>query len=123
MEQRLHEKMYNRRNIIMTTKENEKLKQLQDLERQLESALDSARDITRQIKYNDIPSDIIVDIESLANELDITYHSYQINDVWSALTNLESAIYSLEEIFEDALSDVRYKIEELEEDYDNENKS
>mgnify|MGYP003637303949 CR=1 FL=1 len=107
----------------MTTKENEKLKQLQDLERQLESALDSARDITRQIKYNDIPSDIIVDIESLANELDITYHSYQINDVWSALTNLESAVYNLEEIFEDALSDVRYKIEELEEDYDNENKS
>jgi hypothetical protein len=94
----------------------DKLKQLQDLERQLESALDSARDITRQIKYNDIPSDIIVDIESLANELDIPYYSWNINDVWSAITNLESAIYSLEEIFEDALSDVRYKIEELEEE-------
>ena len=107
----------------MTTKENEKLKQLQDLERQLESALDSARDITRQIKYNDVPSDIVSEIENLADELDITYHSFQINDVWSAINNLESAIYNLEEIFEDALSDVRYKIEELEEDYDNENKS
>ena len=101
----------------------DKLKQLQDLEWQLDSALDSVRDITKQIKYNDVPSDIIYEIENLADELDITYHSYQINDVWSALTNLESAIYSLEEIFEDALSDVRYKIEELEEEEEYKNES
>tara|TARA_R110002167_G_scaffold350418_1_gene562645 strand:- start:66 stop:374 length:309 start_codon:yes stop_codon:yes gene_type:complete len=99
------------------------IKQLQDLERQLESALDSVRYTTKQIKYNDVPSDIIYEIENLADELDITYHSYQINDVWSALTNLESAIYSLEEIFEDALSDVRYKIEELEEEEEYKNES
>ena len=99
------------------------IKQLQDLEWQLDSALDSVRDITKQIKYNDVPSDIIYEIENLADELDITYHSYQINDVWSALTNLESAIYSLEEIFEDALSDVRYKIEELEEEEEYKNES
>ena len=104
----------------MTTKENEKLNQLQDLEWQLDSALDSVRDITKQIKYNDVPSEIVSEIENLANELDITYYSYQINDVWSAIHNLESAIYNLEEIFEDALSDVRYKIEELEEEEEEE---
>ena len=102
----------------MTTKENEKLKQIQDREWELDLATSRARDITKQIKYDDTPINIISEIRILAEDVGIPEEDqkYLINDVYKAQSRLESAVYSLEEMFEDVWSNVRYEIEELEEE-------
>ena len=102
----------------MTTKENEKLKQIQDREWELDLATSRARDITKQIKYDATPINIISEIRILAEDVGIPEEDqkYLINDVYKAQSRLESAVYSLEEMFEDAWSNVRYEIEELEEE-------
>ena len=105
------------------------MKQLQglvDKKWELDLATSRARDITKQIKYEDTPMNIVLEIRSLADDVGIIEEDQKdhlIRDVYEAESKLESAIYKLEEIFEDALSDVRYQIEKLEEDYDNENQS
>ena len=52
-----------------------------------------------------------------AEEHGLQLDSYDENAVFQAKNKLESAIYQLEEVFEDAIRDVSNKIDELEEDY------
>ena len=80
----------------------------------LELALSSARDITKGIKYEDTTMNIVSQMSRLAEDNGIEMDEYNINQVYQAKNKLESAIYQLEEDFEDAIRDISNKIDELE---------
>ena len=87
-----------------------------------EYALPEARRITKAIKYDDTVGEIITKIQMLAERtegIDSKTLEYSIDGVLSAKNALESAIYDLEEAFEDAARNAQYKRdeEELGEDY------
>jgi hypothetical protein len=95
--------------------ENEKLiAQLEDKKSNLEFALGSARDITKNIKYVDTHVEIVSQLGTLAEEHGLELDDYDERAVFEAKNKLESAIYQLEEVFEDAIRDVSNKIDELE---------
>jgi hypothetical protein len=75
----------------------------------LEIALQQARQITKMIKYDDTVTDIIVKIQALAEKfnIDATDIRYAIDDVYEAKHKLESVVYGLDEIFEDAVRNAR----------------
>jgi hypothetical protein len=84
------------------------------------SAYQQAREITRQIKYDQTVSDILVQIHMLAEKSGIPEQAleYAVNEVHSASAALESAIYGLDEVFKEAVnngldedSDMRYAAE------------
>ena len=90
----------------------------------LENAMGSVRKATKGGKYlgSDV-IDIMVEIQGFAEKLGIDPDEleYAENQVREAMNNLESAIYGLEEPFEDAIRALQNKIddsEELEEMYD-----
>ena len=76
----------------------------------LEIALQQARQITKMIKYDDTVTDIVVKIQALAEKFNIDANDirYAIDDVYEAKQKLESVVYGLDEIFEDALRNARY---------------
>ena len=80
----------------------------------LERALMQARKITKGIAYDNTVNEIIVEIENLvkAYALDMDDFNYQQSRVYEAKHELESAIYGLDEIFEDALRYAQYSDEE-----------
>ena len=80
----------------------------------LELALSSARDITKGIKYEDTTMNIVSQMSRLAEDNGIEMDEYNINQVYQAKNKLESAIYQLEEDFEEAIRDISNKIDELE---------
>lgn len=87
-----------------------------------EYALPQARKITKAIKYDDTVGEIITQIQMLAERtegIDSKTLEYSIDGVLAAKNALESAIYDLEEAFEDAARNAQYKRdeEELGEDY------
>ena len=90
------------------------INQLEDKKFDLESALSSAREITRDIKRTDIHVEIVSKLGTLAEQHGLQLDSYDENAVFQAKNKLESAIYQLEEVFEDAIRDVSNKIDELE---------
>lgn len=84
------------------------------------SAYQQAREITRQIKYDQTVSDILVQIHMLAEKSGIPEQAleYAVDEVHSASAALESAIYGLDEVFKEAVnngldedSDMRYAAE------------
>lgn len=97
--------------------DNKLISKLEDKKFDLESALGQAREITRDIKRTDIHVEIVSKLGTLAEEHGLQLDSYDENAVFQAKNKLESAIYQLEEVFEDAIRDVSNKIDELEEDY------
>ena len=102
-------------NEIKTLHENQKvIDKLEDKKSDLELALSSARDITKNIKYVDTHVEIVSQLGTLAEENGLELDSYDENSVFQAKNKLESAIYQLEEVFEDAIRDVSNKIDELE---------
>ncbi len=80
----------------------------------LERALMQARKITKGIAYDNTVNEIMVEIENLvkAYALDMDDFNYHNSRVYEAKHELESAIYGLDEIFEDALRDAQYSDEE-----------
>jgi hypothetical protein len=76
----------------------------------LEIALQQARQITKMIKYDDTVTDIVVKIQALAEKFNIDANDirYAIDDVYETKQKLESVVYGLDEIFEDALRNARY---------------
>jgi hypothetical protein len=92
--------------------------QLQPLADKLEYGPQAARDITKQIKYADSHMTIISELGSLAEKLGLDEKEldYYENQVFDAKNKLESAIYGMEEFFEDKYKEVANKIEEFEMD-------
>jgi hypothetical protein len=76
-----------------------------------------ARNITKAIKYDGTVSDILVSIRQLAENagIDARDLTYAENEVFDAKKQLESAIYGLDEIFEDAIQNLQYQIQDAEE--------
>ena len=83
----------------------------------LESAMVKARNITKAIKYDGTVSDILVSIRQLAENagIDARDLTYAENEVFDAKKQLESAIYGLDEIFQDAIQNLQYQIQDAEE--------
>ena len=114
-------------------KENQVLAQKQAKLVSLESALDkmetaigAASEATKQIKYDNTATDIIVALSGIADEVGIDEKEldYYANDVRRANNKLESAIYGMEEVFEDRVRDLKNAVDDLQmeidypEDYD-----
>ena len=80
----------------------------------LESAYRRATEITKQIKYDDTVTQIIVQIHMLAEKSGIPEENlrYEIDQVYEAKSQLESAIYGLDEVFQDAMRQQQYDQED-----------
>jgi len=91
------------------------LEEGEDRQAELEMALQKARQITKQIKYDDTATDIIVQIQMLAEKFNIDKDSLEsaIDDVYNAKNQLESAVYGLDEVFEEALQQSRWDDDEI----------
>lgn len=91
----------------------EKLEQLEKLKDKADLLVSEVNDKTRDIKYMDMPSNIYIDVESLAEDNGIDV-SYEVDAVREAVNKLESAIYNLVEPFEDRARDLETEYDELE---------
>ena len=80
----------------------------------LESAYRRALEITKQIKYDDTATQIIVEIQMLAEKtgIDMKQLNWAIDDVREAKNQLESAVYGLDEVFKEAMEQQQYRDEE-----------
>ena len=92
----------------------ELLSKLEDKKFNLESALGQAREITRDIKRTDIHVEIVSKLGVLAEEHGLQLDEYQERAVFEAKNKLESEIYELESVFEDAIRDLSNKIDDIE---------
>ena len=88
-----------------------------------ELAFDQVRATTKNIKYDDTAIDIITAVGSIVDDLNSEELKAEVeyleNAVFQAKNNLESAVYGLEEPFEDLIRTLRNKIddEELDREY------
>ena len=85
---------------------------LNDYVMDLEFAVKEARNITKQIKYADMHMDIISKLSLLAEKYDVEIDEYDIRQVYKAKNNLESAIFELDQAFEQKLREVKNKIDD-----------
>ena len=108
--------------VIVQEQSEEEIKaeieRLEPIADKLEFAQSEARDITKAIKYENTTSEIMIGLSGLADKLGIDEKEldYYERRVREAKMQLESAIYEMEELFEDKYRDVANKIEELEMD-------
>ena len=108
--------------VIVQEQSEEEIKaeieRLQPVADKLEFAQSEARDITKAIKYENTTSEIMIGLSGLADKLGIDEKEldYYERRVREAKMQLESAIYEMEELFDDKYRDVRNKIDELEMD-------
>ena len=88
-----------------------------DVNIDLESAYRRATEITRQIKHDDTVTQIIVQIQMLAEKAGINTQelNWAIDEIYDAKNQLERAIYGLDEVFKDALDNQQYN-DEVDED-------
>ena len=80
-----------------------------------------AREITKEIKYDDTASNIISRIRALAATdigIDETELKYAEEEVFNAIRALESSVYGLEQVFEDAVRAAKNKVDDLESEID-----
>ena len=94
----------------------DKVDQMKDKLYDKEQALELARSITKDIKYADTYMNIISKLSTLAEEQGLVLDEYQERKVFEAANRLESEIYELEEVFKDAIRDLRNKIDDMEEE-------
>ena len=73
-----------------------------------------ARRTTKDIKYVDTHVEIVSKLGNIAEDVGLELDEYQQRKVYEAKNNLESEIYQLEEVFEDAIRDIQNQIDELE---------
>ena len=86
-------------------------KQLKEGAEELEYAFEKAKNITSGIKHGVDPREIMTQVERLAEEYGVDVSS-ELNDVYTAMKALESAVYGLDEPFEYASQQARWKEEE-----------
>jgi hypothetical protein len=82
-------------------------------------ALEKARKITKAIKYDDTVGEIMVQIEMLAEKtpgVNMRDLEWKMDELREAKNALESAVYGLEEPFEEAMRNASYEDDEDEED-------
>ena len=72
--------------------------------------------ITKNIKYADMHVEIVSKLSGLAEEHGLELDEYQERQVYQAKLKLESEIFELEEVFKDAIRNIKNKIDELEEE-------
>jgi hypothetical protein len=99
---------------INNLQEQPDIKALEDKLYKLEGALGMARETTRDIKYVDTHVEIVSKLGGIAEDVGIQLDEYQERKVYEAKNTLESEVYQLEEVFEDAIRDIQNKIDELE---------
>lgn len=94
---------------------------------ELTSTVSRVNDETKVIKYNDVPSNIYLKVESIAEELKLSDEQkkelesnleYQVRQVREAVNNLESEIYKLVEPFEELQRDAENKKDDFEYELD-----
>ena len=85
---------------------------LNDYVMDLEFAVGEARNITKQIKYADMHMDIISKLSLLAEKYGVEIDEYDIRQVYKAKNNLESAIFELDQAFEEKLREIKNKIDD-----------
>ena len=100
---------------------NAKLDKLYDEKWELEAAVRKVNDETKVIKYDNVPSDIYIKVQTIAEDqgMDVSDSSdleWKIKEVREAVNTLESAIYNLVEPFEDELRTAECDYDELEMD-------
>jgi len=80
----------------------------------LELGLNQARNITKAIKYDHTVIEILSEFRALVEkyQLDTKKLNYLVRDVYEAQSALNSAVYSLEEIFKDAITDLELKADQ-----------
>ena len=95
----------------------------------IDSAIRNVNDETKVIKYNDVPSNIYLAVEGIADTLGQKLSleksqelkkelEWKINEVREAVNNLESAMYNLVEPFEDMKRDAENKKDDFEYELD-----
>lgn len=95
----------------------------------IDSAVRKVNEETKVIKYNDVPSNIYLTVEGIADDLGLKLSleksqelkkelEWKINEVREAVNNLESAMYNLVEPFEDMKRDAEWKKDDFESDLD-----
>jgi hypothetical protein len=99
---------------INNLQEEPNVEALEDKLYKLEGALGMARDTTRTIKYVDTHIEILSKLAGIAEDVGLELDKYDESKVLEMKNALESAIYQLEEPFEDAIRDIKNKIDELE---------
>ena len=94
----------------------EKLAVLEDKKWDYKSVVGKVNDKTREIKYNDVPMNIYIEVESLAEQNGVSEDDieYKVREVRDAVNALESALYDLVEPFEDKLREIENEIDEIE---------
>ena len=94
---------------------------------ELTSTVSRVNDETKVIKYNDVPSNIYLKVESIVEELKLSDEQkkelesnleYQVRQVREAINNLESEIYKLVEPFEELQMDAENKKDDFEYELD-----
>ena len=98
----------------------------------IDSAVRKVNEETKVIKYNDVPSNIYLTVEGIADDLGLKLSleksqelkkelEWKISEVREAVNNLESAMYNLVEPFEDmkrdadnTKDDFEYELDDLE---------
>ena len=91
------------------------------------AALQLVRNVTRGIKYDDTANNIIAEVKQLADKtsgVDKSMLEVAEYDVFEAMRALESAVYNLDQVFEDAARQAEYDEEDdddelTKEEYDN----
>ena len=92
------------------------IKGLEDKSDNLDSAISLVNSATRDIKYNDVPSDIYLKVQGYAEEYGIKEDDleWKIKEVRECVNKLESAIYDLVEPFEYKKRDIDNEKDEAE---------
>ena len=95
----------------------------------IDSAVRKVNEETKVIKYNDVPSNIYLTVEGIADDLGLKLSleksqelkkelEWKISEVREAVNNLESAMYNLVEPFEDMKRDAENKKDDFEYELD-----
>tara|TARA_B100001778_G_scaffold164606_1_gene135281 strand:- start:196 stop:516 length:321 start_codon:yes stop_codon:yes gene_type:complete len=94
----------------------EKINKLDDQSWDLNSVIGQVNDISKEIKYNDVPMNIYLRVQSLAedNGIDEQELEWKIDEVRKYVNKLESAIYDLVEPFEEKKRDIDNEKDDLE---------
>ena len=84
----------------------------------MELVIRKVTDKTNDIKYSDIPCNIYLEVQRLAEDtgIDLEELEDKIDEIRECVNSLESAIYGLVEPFEDRKHDLDNEIDELEEE-------
>ena len=100
----------------MSNNIKERIDVLEDKSFDMDCVISTVNSETKAIKYDDIPMNIYIKIQSLAEEngIDEKELEWKIDEVRDAVNKLESAIYDLVEPFEDKKRDIDNEKDELE---------